>query len=249
MRRHACRLVAVACLLFAPSLAACSSGAGDDTGPGFDGGAPAADSAATVDASTGRRDLAAAPPADLAMGTTVPDGTPTRQSCTGGFGSGLTTQHGRLDGYLVSIVPVGGSKTCNGDSHHIHLQVRMNGGIYDVAIDVIDNTGGDVYFTERDLPLLDGGWSEGWHPGDGFSYVTEGLHATDFTATPEAQLVSTFMSELQTVNHISIFGTGYAATGCHLIHFDGGNNDGAVVIHPLSSPAHYLMLHFANQSF
>jgi len=37
----------------------------------------------------------------------VDDGTPTRQTCTSNFGDALSAQatYGRLDGYLVAIVP------------------------------------------------------------------------------------------------------------------------------------------------
>src|SRR5438067_2630794 len=62
------------------------------------------------------------------------DGTPTRQSCTGSFGSQLSSRFGRLDGYVVSVVAPGGSRACNGDSGHVHLQLSMNGKIYDVAV-------------------------------------------------------------------------------------------------------------------
>src|SRR5690349_417423 len=41
------------------------------------------------------------------------DGTPDRQACTGNFGTSLSATHGRMDGYLVSIVQPGGSHACN----------------------------------------------------------------------------------------------------------------------------------------
>ena len=52
------------------------------------------------------------------------------------------------------------------------------------------------------------------------------------------------------VNHVSVFGTGYAAkNGCHLVHFVGGPNDGAIVTHPLANKAHVIFLRFASQGF
>src|SRR4051794_24097371 len=65
----------------------------------------------------------------------VDDGAPTRIACTSSFGAALTNTptFGRLDGYLVAIVPPGGGSACNADSSHLHLQVRMNGAVYDVA--------------------------------------------------------------------------------------------------------------------
>src|SRR5258706_669036 len=68
----------------------------------------------------------------------VDDGTPTRLACTSTFGTALTASptYGRLDGFLVAIVPPGNGSACNADSTHVHLQVRMTGAVYDVAVDV-----------------------------------------------------------------------------------------------------------------
>src|SRR5215813_10038860 len=65
----------------------------------------------------------------------VDDGTPTRQTCTSQFGNALSSTFGRLDGYLVSIVPPM-TGPCNADTAHVHLQIKMNNQIYDVAVDV-----------------------------------------------------------------------------------------------------------------
>ena len=176
------------------------------------------------------------------------DGTPKRIACTNNFGNALAATHGRLDGFLVSTVPVG-QRGCNGDAHHIHLQIQMNGAVYDVAVTMQDNNGGNVLFTERDLPLPDGAWSEGWHPADALDYVSLGLHAGDFTAMAESALAQTVLGELQTANHISVFATGYGPTGVHDVHRKGSGQDGAIIIRPLSSPPHLLLFHFANQSF
>src|SRR5215813_3862715 len=94
----------------------------------------------------------------------IVDGPPTRQACTGSFGNALTTVHGRLDGYLVSIVPPGGPAGCNADSQHLHLQVKMNGKIYDVAITAYDSASSGMFVTDRNLAIPDAAWSEGWHP-------------------------------------------------------------------------------------
>lgn len=175
------------------------------------------------------------------------DGTPTRQQCTSQFGNGLTAVYGRLDGYLVAIVQPGGGG-CNADSSHVHLQVKMNGAIYDVAVNVgSTGTTDDVHTTTRDLPLPE--WSEGWHPGVLEDYVSLGLHSTDLTLEPRSQIASELTADLANVNHISIFGTGYGPDGAHLIHRNGGGHDGLVVTSPLSSPSHARMFSFTNQTF
>src|SRR5882757_3056191 len=63
------------------------------------------------------------------------DGAPLRLPCTSTFGNAMTATFGRLDGFLVAIVPPG-SSNCQGDASHIHLQLQVNGAIYDVAVNV-----------------------------------------------------------------------------------------------------------------
>lgn len=175
------------------------------------------------------------------------DGPPTRQQCTGNFGTALTTAHGRLDGYLVSIVAPGGSKTCNGDSSHVHLQVMMNSAIYDVAVDT-GSSGDDIYYLATNMTIPDGTWSEGWHPTDALSYKSLGIKSTQLTQLSPATAATTVENDLATANHISVFGTGYNANGMHLIHYDNGK-DGAIVIDPQSSASRILLFRFSEDSF
>lgn len=177
------------------------------------------------------------------------DGTPTRQTCSPTFGSGLTAAHGRLDGYLVTILPPKTGYQCNGDSDHVHLQVLMMGAVYDIAINVKDDNGGAVYFLAKNMVMPDGPWAEGWHAGYGLGYASLGVASTDFQPIVEAPLAIEIENELASVNHISIFGTGYNANGAHLIHYNGGTNDGAIVLEPQDSPSRLLMFHFASDTF
>jgi hypothetical protein len=186
------------------------------------------------------------------VGGSGDDGPPTRQACTGNFGTALSTLHGRLDGFLVSIVPPGGSRTCNADSDHVHLQIVMNGATYDVAVNVHDNSGGDVLYRTVDATIPGGTWAEGWHTDavGKLSYVdTLGLHAADFTATPQATLSKAISDELAQANHVSVFSTGYGGDGTHLVHYRGGNFDGAIVVNPQATSSRLLLFHFADQSF
>ncbi len=206
-------------------------GGGDPATPTADG---AVDGPVTIDA---------APGPDAAW---QPDGPPTRQACTDRLGTALTSVHGRLDGYLVAIVPTT-TRTCNGDATHVHLQVRTNGAIYDVAVNVSDPA--NVDYLARDLPMPDGPWQEGWHPGQGglFDYVALGLHSPDFTPMPEAQLTAALATELATANHVSVFMTGYGPDGGHLVHRNRGA-DGAIVLRPLGA-ARALMFRFSTNTF
>jgi len=212
-------------------LVACGGGHSAPDSPGANDGSPDA----MVDAATMH----------------VDDGTPMRRACTGNFGSALSTSFGRLDGYLVAIVPPGGGG-CNADSDHVHLQILVNGAVYDVAVNV-GSSGGvdDVCTTTRDRAMPGPAWSEGWHTGAMIldDYVSDGVHSTDTTQTPRAQLASELMSDLSTVNHISVFATGYGPDGVHLVHRNGSGHDGLVITEPLSTPAHLRFFRFTNQAF
>jgi hypothetical protein len=177
----------------------------------------------------------------------VDDGTPTRMSCVNSFGGELTQNFGRLDGFLVAIVPVGASG-CNGDSDHLHLQIRMHGAIYDVAVNVGTKGASDVGTTTRELWLADS-WEEGWHTGLGINYVAMGVHSTDMPPRPSTQNASDITADLASANHISIFGTGYGPDGVHLVHRNFSSHDGLIVTEPLSAPVHARMVAFSNQTF
>ncbi len=188
---------------------------------------------------------------DAGTGGGTGDGTPTRKACTGNFGSAMTTSFGRLDGFLVSIIQPGQGSGCNGDAHHVHLQVQVKGSVYDIAVNVDSNQGSpDVDFEKINAPLADGAWSEGWHPGVSFDYVnTLGVHSGDFTTFTPTALANEVTNDLASVNHISVFTTGYGATGGHLIHRNTTNKDGALVLQPLSGNPQYLLFHFDEQTF
>jgi hypothetical protein len=188
---------------------------------------------------------------DTALDTAmhVDDGTPTRHACTNNLGNALTTTFGRLDGLLVAIVPPGNGG-CNADTDHLHLQVQANGAIYDVAVNV-GSTGGvdDVHTTTLEHAMPGPAWAEGWHTGVLDDYVSLGLHSPTFTLTPRTQLTSDLMADLATVNHISVFATGYGPDGAHLVHRNGQGHDGAVITQPLSTPSHLRLFSFTTQAF
>lgn len=177
------------------------------------------------------------------------DGTPVRQACTNNYGTALTQTFGRLDGFLVAIVQPGASG-CNGDSDHIHLQIRANAEIYDIAVDVGAASGGsaDVHTTTRAMTFP--AWAEGWHTtGELDDYVTDGVHSTDLPLESRDMITADVNADLATVNHISVFATGYGSDGAHLVHRNGGGHDGLIVTQPLSSPSHARLFSFSTQTF
>jgi hypothetical protein len=164
-------------------------------------------------------------------------------------GTIINTSHGRLDGYLSFVVPQSGPSSCNGDDSHVHLQIRADGHVYDVAVD-IGKFQGDALLYEADMPMPQGAWAEGWHDV-GLSYPQLGLHSTQFTTslTPQG-LGQKIQQELANANHVSVFGDGYDTdTGCHDVHYENGTEDGALVIDPLSPTAHILFFRFSTPSF
>jgi hypothetical protein len=171
------------------------------------------------------------------------DGTPTRTACSDTLGMGLSPEHGRLDGTLVSIVPATGAH-CPSDPDHLHLQVLMNGANYDIAIN-LDGLEGEI-----DAPLPGIPFAEGWHPMD-LDYPTDlGLHSDALTVTTPAMIRARVEAQLVNANHISVFGTGYPGSdGAHLIHRKATAHDGALVINPLGAKAHVIAFRFSTDTF
>lgn len=179
------------------------------------------------------------------------DGTPTRQTCTSTFGSAMTATFGRLDGFLVAIVDPNTTTSCRGDDNHIHLQVKVNGGIEDIAVNVASTSGNpDVFFRTASAALRGGAWTEGWHPGQTLDYASSlGVSSASFTEETLTQLTASVDNLVANANHVSIFATGFDATGGHLIHREGGSHDGAIVINPTTSNPTYLLFRFSTDSF
>jgi hypothetical protein len=212
-------------------------------------------SEAGVDAGPATLEAAASPPPEGGGGEadTATDGPPNRTAaCTPlsqQVGTALDTNFGRLDGTLAYVVPINGNRGCNGDGSHVHLQVRVQSAIYDVAVDIGTFTG-DVNLYEEDILLPGGPWAEGWHGTDSLTYTALGVHAPEFTPENPSALSAQLVSELAQVNHISIFGTSYnTANGCHDVHFHGGGTDGAMFLDPLSPKAHALLFRFQTDNF
>jgi hypothetical protein len=168
------------------------------------------------------------------------DGAPMRRACTDSFGTALSPSYGRLDGFLVAIVEPG-SGGCRADPDHLHLQILVNGAVYDIAA----NVGSDVLSTTRDQVVDTTPWTEGWHPFDGIDYTTIDVHSSDITTAVDETSID---SDLATTNHITIYATGYDETGAHLVHRNNGA-DGAIVTRVLSAVPHVRMFRFTDQSF
>lgn len=186
-------------------------------------------------------DAASGSPGDAAPVSS--DGTPTRVACVATLGHGLSPAHGRLDGTLVSIVGANAGG-CPSDPDHLHLQVKMGGAVYDIAVNL------DGFEGEVDAPLPGIPFTEGWHPMN-MDYVSDlGVHSTALALRGKAAVRARVTSQLASANHISVFGTGYPQSdGAHLIHRSTAGHDGALVLDPLAAKSHVIAFRFVNDTF
>lgn len=215
---------------------AASDGASDSTD---DGGGAGTDEGGTT---TGD----GASPTDAAPASRNTTCTPLSQQ----NGTAVNTSYGRLDGTLVYVVGIGQSRSCNGDDSHVHLQVEVNGSVYDVAVDIGTNND-EVGLEETTVAAPGGAWSEGWHGSDSLSYKSIGVHSSDMPLTAPHTLGSNLENLLVSTSQVSIFCTGYSQdNGCHDVHYDDGSGrDGAIVLDPSSETSPVIFFRFSSQSF
>lgn len=218
-----------------PFLLACGGASGD------------AVDASTADAATdAASDVAAPDSADAAVDKSA--------TCASTFGAALTNAFGRLDGTILAVVPPAQPTCAQPNSTHLVLQVTTNGAAYRMVLDVWGNPPDPtVSLLDLDAPLAGPAWSEGWHEAIALDYVlTLKVKSSAFTPHPQTELVALVTSELDLGAHVSVFATssgGTKADSAHLIHRNATNADGAIVVRPESSNAHYMLFRFADQVF
>ena len=183
----------------------------------------------------------------------MPDALDKSATCAATFGTGLTAAFGRLDGTVLAVVPPNDQACAAPNSTHLVIQLTMGGAAYRLVVDVLSNQGSpDVDFFELDAPLAAGAWAEGWHPGVALDYVTTlAVHAPQFAAMHEADLVAKITSEITLGAHLSVFATAGSTEpdSAHLVHRNLANQDGAIVIDPDGAHPHYLLMRFDEQTF
>jgi hypothetical protein len=145
--------------------------------------------------------------------------------------------------------PSGSLHQCNGDDSHVHLQVDVDGDVYDIAVDIgAENDQVGMY--EQALAPLEGAWAEGWHDDD-LSYASLGLHVASFPLGTPTTNAASLGSLLEGTSQISIYCTGYSeGNGCHDVHYqDGSTNDGALVLNPQAATPTLVFFRFVSQTF
>jgi hypothetical protein len=231
-----------------------SNGAGPDGGVPSDGQAPSGDDDSTPDANV---DTGGGSSDD--SGLSVPDAADDdaaarNATCTplsAQTGTLVDTDHGRLDGTLVYVVPISGPSKCNGDNAHVHLQIEVSGSVYDVAVDV-GAVGDEVGTYQESLAIPGGAWAEGWHGTDTIGYPALGLKSASFPVAAPADVATQVEALLENTSKISVFCTGYTPgdNGCHDVHYENGSDeDGAIVLDPTAATSPILFFRFQGQTF
>jgi hypothetical protein len=109
----------------------------------------------------------------------------------------------------------------------------------------------DVRFAAVPHALPEPAFAEGWHEGVTLDYPTTlDVHVDDFAPVAMDELVTKIAAEVKVGDPVAI----YAQSGdgrpesAHLIHRNGNDKDGAIVVSPESAPK-FLVFHFSDQTF
>jgi hypothetical protein len=182
------------------------------------------------------------------------EGEAPRRNCTSQFGDIITVGSGRLDGTLVSIV-MPNFNGCRGDDNHIHLQVDVDGEVYDVAINTsseFNDQDPRVGMAAAPMGALPGApWSEGWHAGEVASYTFDlGVASEQFVPMESDVLADEVVDALRTAGQISVFMVGFDdGTGGHKVHKNSNGTDGLLVINPEGASPTGIGFRFQDQFF
>ena len=215
----------------------------------------ATDAASGADASTGATPDAAAADADATDASTSADATPVDKAatCAATFGNDLTAPYGRLDGTVLAVVPPAHPTCALQNGTHLVLQVTMKGAAYRMVVNVESEVVGvdpKVHYLAIDKPLPAPAWSEGWHPGVTLDYPTTlDVHVAAFSALAKAELVKTVTDAIPLGANVSVYSSTSGGASAHLIHRNGANDDGAIVLGPDTATPRFLLFHFDQQTF
>lgn len=170
------------------------------------------------------------------------------------FGALFTNAFGRADGTVIAVVPPGWPCPFP-NSDHVVIQVRIDGGVQRLVVNVKSDFGNpNVFMRELNAPLPAPAYGEGWHPGLQLDYPTDfDVHTDGGWDEVNLDQASTRIYDAITVGApVSVYGSssgGSYAVSAHKVHRNGSKKDGAIVIDPTGSNPRWLLFRFGNQSF
>ncbi|MFO0755578.1 MAG: hypothetical protein U0359_03765 [Byssovorax sp.] len=174
------------------------------------------------------------------------------KDCASTFGDALTNSFGRLDGTVLAVVQPSNPTCAQPNGTHLVLQVLMGGAAYRMVVNVKSDSGDpDVYYQALPHAMPAPAWADGWHTGVGLDYANDlGVHAdASFTQHTMLELVQIVTDAISLGSKISVYATSSGGASAHLVHRNGSNHDGAIVIDPDGASPTMLLFHFDNQSF
>jgi hypothetical protein len=224
------------------SFVACGSASSSPVAqPSVDAG-PSGDDAAMIDPD--------AASADAPVDGFVPSG-----KCADTFGSALTAGFGRIDGTIYAVQKPSDTTCTLPNATHVILQVLMNSAVYRLVVNVqSDRAGADpkIRIATLDHALPAPPFAEGWHVPAPLDYVTSlGAHAdASFSSLTLDEATTRIVAELNVGDPVAVYGTSGDGRpeSAHLIHRNAADQDGAIVIHPTTTPK-FMLFHFDNQTF
>jgi hypothetical protein len=173
------------------------------------------------------------------------------KDCASTFGTALTNSFGRVDGTVLAVVKPSDTQCAMPNDDHVIVEVTMEGAVYRMVVNIL-STGADpdVQFAEVDHALVGAPWSEGWHADALLDYPGDlGLHSDAvFSSIPMTALADRIADDLTLGEKVSVYCTSSGGASSHLIHRNGSDHDGAIVLHPETNPR-WLVFHFADQTF
>ena len=178
---------------------------------------------------------------------------PPTGECATTFGNSLTEGFGRIDGIVYAVQKPSDTACVMPNRDHVVLQVLMNGAVYRLVTNV-HGSGNDpkIRVGIRPHALPEPAFAEGWHTDAPLDYATPlGAHAdASFTSMTLDEGTAKIASDLTVGDPVSVYATSGAGRpeSAHLIHRNKKDRDGAIVVHPTTSPS-FLLFHFATQTF
>jgi hypothetical protein len=175
--------------------------------------------------------------------------------CATMFGDALTDAFGRVDGTVVAVVAPGTERCAMPNRDHVIVQVALDGAVYRMVVNVLSNGADpDIRVRTTTAPLPAPAFAPGWHPGLALDYPRDlTIHSgAGWDALSIADATTTISDPIQVGASISVYATstgGSYAHSAHLVHRNGADHDGAIVVDPTGAAPQWLLFSFADQTF